>query len=465
MAKFFLCISGAAIAMLANFPGDAAEPVPDEELSGGSTTVFQDGQNAFAIPLANLSRENRRAHVVGNSFFNKNWVVAPASPTARDGLGPLFHTRSCSGCHLRDGRGAPPAKGELPTALLFRLSIPGASAHGAPLPDPIFGAQLATQAIPGVEPEGTVSIEYDSIEGSYADGTKYTLEKPIYTLVPSPAYAAPHPDILLGPRIASPLHGLGLLEAVPEATILSHADPDDKDRDGISGRPNHIWNPETQTTELGRFGWKANQPDIRQQTAAAFLSDIGITSSIHPKDDLTASQVAALPPETVLSSAPELEDRILDRVVRYSQTLAPPARRNWKDATVQKGRDLFHAIGCIACHLPELKTAPDYSDLPEVAGQIIRPYTDLLLHDMGPDLDDDRPDFEATGSEWRTPPLWGIGLTQAVNGHTRFLHDGRARNLEEAILWHGGEADAAKTHYLNLSSADREALLTFLNSL
>ncbi len=444
-----------------------AAPIPEaqvgEELSGGATTVFQNGKNAFALPLANISRENRRAHVVGNSFFNKNWVIAPASTTARDGLGPLFHARSCSGCHTRDGRGAPPAQGELMTGLLFRLSVPGRSPHGGPLPDPTYGGQLGVRAVPGVEPEGNVRIEYEEIPGTYPDSETYSLRKPIYTLECSKKYGAPQNDLLMSPRVAPPVHGLGLLEAVPEATIRGFADEDDQDGDGISGRPNEVWNPETQTRQLGRFGWKANQPDIRQQTAAAFLGDIGITSNIHPNDDFTPAQ-HALFAQPGSGDTPELDDNLLARVVTYQLTLAPPARRNWTDPEVLRGKLLFEEAQCAVCHVPEMKTG-DYEAVPELANQTIRPYTDLLLHDMGEELADHRPDFEADGREWRTPPLWGIGLIETVNGHTFFLHDGRARNLEEAILWHGGEAEVSRDHFKNLNSSDRAALLAFLNSL
>tara|TARA_R110002096_G_scaffold139504_9_gene293864 strand:+ start:401 stop:1810 length:1410 start_codon:yes stop_codon:yes gene_type:complete len=463
----------AALLFLIGGPRAIASPPsaePGEELSGGTTTVVQNGQNAFSLPLANISRENRRAHVVGNSFFNKNWVVAPASPAARDGLGPLFNAHSCSGCHVRDGRGSLPRENGS-SGLLFRLSVPGekvqkgnVTVHSPPVPHPIYGGQLGVLAIPGAQPEGTVSINYQEIEGKFADGSTYTLRSPVYQLIPSKSYSAPETDLMISPRLAPPVHGLGLLEAVAESEILAHSDPDDEDGDGISGRPNRAWNAERKQYELGRFGWKANQTDLRQQTASAFLSDIGITSRIHPREDLTDSQFEQLD-KLLLGEYPELSDQILDRVVRYQQTLAPPARRNWEDPIVVKGKALFESAQCSACHLPTMKTAPDYSEVPELANQTIRPYTDLLLHDMGEALSDHCPDFEARGHEWRTPPLWGIGLTEAVNGNTFFLHDGRARSLEEAILWHGGEAEASAYFYRGLPKADRDALLAFLNSL
>ena len=430
-------------------------------LSGGSTTVFQSGPNAFGLPLANITRNNRRAHVVGNSFFNKNWVTAPASTVARDGLGPLFNARSCSSCHLRDGRGRPPEQGELMTGLLFRLSSP--NQDGKFVPDSVLGSQLGVRSIPGAQPEGDVQISYDEVIGYFDDGSKYSLLKPEYTLTANPIYGKPSDDIRLSPRIAQPLIGLGLLEALAEKTILSLSDPDDLDGDGISGRPNYIWNPEKKIKQLGRFGWKANQPTLLQQTASAFVGDIGITSSIRPDESYTSAQAQILD-NFPSGGSPEIDDHLLGRVVTYLQTLAPPAQRDYNTPDVTRGRDIFSNTGCASCHIPRLETG-NHQHIPELANQIIRPYTDLLLHDMGPELSDKRPDGEASGSEWRTPPLWGIGLTKIVNGHTRFLHDGRARNLEEAILWHGGEADHSRRTYLKLSKLDRKRLLAFIESL
>ena len=443
--------------------GEKAEP--GEERSGGTTTVFQTGRTAFSLPLANITRENKRAHAVGNSFFNKNWVIAPASTEARDGLGPLFHAKSCSGCHTLDGRGAPPkSKNELMVGLLFRLSIPGKNEQCGPLPDPNFGGQLGVRAIPGFEPEGNVAIDFEDVPGTFGDGSTYILKRPVYTLSTAKIYGKPHPDLMMSPRVAPPVFGLGLLEAVEESEILALADPSDSDKDGISGRPNYVWDQEKKKAALGRFGWKANQPTIRQQTAGAFLGDIGITSDLNPNEDLTETQTRVSPP-VISGGSPELEERLLNRIVVYQQTLAPPARRNWDDAKVLRGKRLFHEAKCAVCHVPVLKTADSVPGLEELEKQTIRPFTDLLLHDMGEELADNRPDFEATGREWRTPPLWGIGLTEAVNGHNRFLHDGRARGLEEAILWHGGEAFESRDNFRKMPKQDRDCLIAFLKSL
>ena len=431
---------------------------PGVELSGGSTTVFNAGPNAFGMPLANISRSNRRAHVVGNSFFNKNWVFSPSSTTARDGLGPLFHARSCSSCHVKDGRGAPTNDSSTSIGLLFRLSVPG-KASG----DPVLGVQLATKAAPGVEPEGTVNVRYEEKEVGFDNLKTASLRKPQYELITSNHYGDPHAKIQFGPRIAQQLVGVGLLEAVPDTAILAKADPNDEDGDGISGKPNYIFNPESKKRELGRFGWKANEANLRTQTASAFLRDMGITSPIHPVEDFTKPQKEKIN-VTLIANPPDIDDSKFDRVVTYLRTLAPPAQRNANDPSVKRGNILFHKTGCANCHTPSLRTGSDAA-IDELKNQSIKPYTDLLLHDMGEDLADGIQDSLASGSEWRTPPLWGIGLTKTVNGNTFFLHDGRARSIEEAILWHGGEGSESRKNYSSLSLDDKVDLLNFINSL
>jgi CxxC motif-containing protein (DUF1111 family) len=426
-------------------------------LSGGSTTVFQEGPNAFGMPLANINRANRRAHVVGNSFFNKNWVFAPSSTTARDGLGPLYHARSCSSCHVRDGRGSPTKDGRISVALLFRLHVPESKAG-----DPNLGLQLAVNAAPGIEPEGKVEIVYDPVREKLK-GDIITLRRPTYSLKANSSYGSSNPGTQLSPRLAQPLVGLGLLESVEEKTILLLADPDDKNNDGISGRARYVLNPENRKTELGRFGWKASQPGLRAQAAVAFWRDIGITSSIHPNEDFTSAQAKIIKPNAQ-DSHPEIDDAKLNRVVTYLRTLAPPAQRTPEAKKVIMGEKLFTRSGCAKCHTPSLKTG-SHASLEELKNQSIRPYSDLLLHDMGQALSDGIDKPGVSGREWRTPPLWGIGLTGTVNGNTFYLHDGRARTLEEAIMWHGGEGLSAKQAYANLSGKERELLLKFLQSL
>lgn len=431
---------------------------PGVELSGGSTTVFNAGPNAFGMPLANISRLNRRAHVVGNSFFNKNWVFSPSSTTARDGLGPLFHARSCSSCHVKDGRGAPTNNSSTSVGLLFRLGVPGKSSG-----DPVLGVQLATKAAPGIEPEGTVNVRYEEKEVGFDNLKTASLRKPKYELIANDHFGKPHAEIQFGPRIAQQLVGVGLLEAVTDKTILANADPNDEDGDGISGKPNFIYNPESKKRELGRFGWKANEANLRTQTASAFLRDMGITSPIHPIEDFTKPQKEKIN-VTLIANPPDIDDSKFERVVTYLRTLAPPAQRNANDPSVKRGDILFNKIGCSNCHIPTLRTG-SITAIDELKNQSIKPYTDLLLHDMGEGLADGLKDSLASGSEWRTPPLWGIGLTKTVNGNTFFLHDGRARSIEEAILWHGGEGSESRKNYSSLSFDEKNDLLNFINSL
>ncbi|MCB1257756.1 MAG: c-type cytochrome [Microthrixaceae bacterium] len=430
--------------------------------SGGDATVTNTGANAFGQPVSGLSKDDLRAFVVGNNFFNDNWVTAPASTTGRDGLGPLFNAQACSSCHFKDGRGSPPTD-ENPTAkgLLIRMSIPGEdSTTGAPLPDPVYGGQFQDNAITGVPAEGTLSITPEPIKGKFADGTPYSLANPVYNFTDL-GYGPFHPQTMLSPRVGNAVFGTGLLEAIPEETIRGFADPDDSDGDGISGRVNEVWSSEFNKTMLGRFGWKANVASVKEQVAGAFRGDIGMTSSLIPTQDCMPAQTECLAAPT--GGEPELDDKKLDRVTFYTRTLAVPARRDVTDKSVQRGEQQFIGLGCNACHKSNIRTGK--AEPAQLSEQTISPYTDMLLHDMGPGLADDRPDFLASGSEWRTAPLWGIGLTKTVNRHTRFLHDGRARNLTEAILWHGGEAESAKAGFVKLDSKSRNDLIKFLESL
>jgi len=432
-----------------------------EEFSGGDTTVFENSERAFSLSARNLSADRQVEFLVGDSFFDQNWVIAPASTVTRDGLGPLFNARSCSGCHSQDGRGKPPAPGDIPLSMLFRLSVPGQSEQGGPLPDPNYGLQLNVQAILGLVPEGSVTISGEEIPGQFEDGSPYALLKPSYEFIDL-AFGPLHPEVLISPRVAPQIPGLGLLAAIPEADILANVDENDVDGDGISGRPNYVWDALNQQTAMGRFGWKANQAGLHQQVAGAFLGDIGITSSLFP--DANCSEAQTDCQSAPNGGEPEISDSILQSVVFYSHTLAVPARRDWDDEVVLTGKKLFNDARCTQCHVPKFQTG-ELAGFPELSNQIIRPYTDLLLHDMGPGLADGRPDFQAGGSEWRTPPLWGIGLIPKVNGHSNYLHDGRARNLTEAILWHGGESEASRESFVKMSSDERAALILFLESL
>jgi CxxC motif-containing protein (DUF1111 family) len=445
-------------------PSPTATPTADfgDPLSGGAATVFDATINAFGQPARNLPLDERTRFFVGNALFNRNWVTAPSSTEGSDGLGPLFNARSCSSCHFRDGRGRPPLEPDEPfVGLLFRLGIPGAGPAEAPLPDPRYGGQLNQQAVLGVEPEGHAVVTYEEQPGTYGDGEPYSLRRPRYDFVDL-AYGPVDPALQVSPRTAPFLIGLGLLAAVDEATVLAAADPDDVDGDGVSGRPNFVLDRRTSSTTLGRFGWKANQPSLEQQNAGAFLGDIGLTTSLFPDQNCTAVQTACLNAPT--GGAPEIDQRKIDSVTFYTRFLAVPARRDVTDPQVILGEERFHAIGCATCHTSTMVT-DEVRDAPPLSAQRIHPYTDLLLHDMGPELADDRPDFGADGREWRTAPLWGIGLVHTVNRHTLLLHDGRARGFAEAILWHGGEGEAAREAFRHLPAAERAALVRFLETL
>jgi len=430
-----------------------SENDPDEVYSGGTTTSFDVTSRAYTFPLANIGDASLAQHNVGDIVFDATFVTPPAS--FNGGLGPLYTNTSCKSCHANDGRARPPLGNEPFNGLLFRISAQGVDAHGGPLPLQGFGLQVQTRAIIGVQPEMNISISYEEISDSFEDGQMYSLQKPTYTII-NPYIPIPI-GTMISPRVANPNFGLGLLEAVAEQTILSYADENDTNGDGISGKANYVYDQSLNQIVLGRFGWKASQPSLIQQAAAAANGDMGITSTYFP-DETSKEQI-----QDVVAHDPELSSDQLNAIKVYLETLAPPARRNSSDATVLKGRGLFIQARCSACHIPKMRTGS--SGLSELSNQTIRPYTDLLLHDMGEGLSDGRPDYKASGSEWRTPPLWGIGLTKIVNGHTSFLHDGRARSLMEAVLWHGGEAEQSKQDIKKMSQADRNALIKFLESL
>ncbi len=440
-----------------------SDPAPLDARLGGDTTREDASRNSFGLPAPGLSNEQRRLFERGDSFFSQNWVTAPASTDARDGLGPTFNAQACSSCHVLDGRGAPPdpTGAEARLGLLLRLSVPGTdAATGAPLPDPVYGGQLQDRAVLDVPAEGRLAVSYEIIAGSYGDGTPFELLSPTYE-VEDLAFGPLASDIMMSPRLAPQVIGMGLLQAVPAEAIRASADPQDADGDGISGRPNTVWDAVANVATLGRFGWKANVATVEQQVAGAFLGDIGITSDLHPGENCPAPQASCSAAQN--GGTPELTGERLGAVTFYNRTLSVPAMRDVDDPDVGAGARLFDGLGCASCHTPTLRTGP--SDIAVLANQTFHPYTDLLLHDMGEGLADGRPDFDAGGSEWRTPPLWGLGLIDDINGHRFLLHDGRARTIAEAILWHGGEAHASREAFRNLEAGRRAQLLAFLEAL
>ncbi len=444
-------------------PTDFTKPEAFEANSAGAATVrVLDSTDAFSLPSANIA--DGMAFSLGNALFQKLWVAAPSSTKGSDGLGPLYNARACQDCHVKDGRApAPDDTGDVPGTFLLRLGLPDLQAIAAHVADPIYGHQLQTFAAPGQTAEGSVSVNWTPLPVTLTDGTVIMLRQPAYTIIDA-AFGPLDPATVLSPRLAPQMIGLGQLEAIPADEILAREDPDDANGDGISGRANRIGD------QLGRFGLKAGQPTLRDQSAQAFFADMGLSTDLHPSPwgDCTATQTvciaAAHGQEPGTRDGLEVDRASLDLVTYYARNLGVPARRTVDAAETLRGKEVFHSLNCTGCHTPKHVTArlPDQA---EQSFQLIWPYTDLLLHDMGEALADGLPEHLATGREWRTPPLWGLGLTQRVSPNAGFLHDGRARTVLEAILWHGGEAEAQRDAVIDLAPEDRAALLSFLESL
>jgi CxxC motif-containing protein (DUF1111 family) len=362
--------------------------------------------------------------------------------------------------------------------MLFRVSVPaGADAPMSELeaylaeldgaaerhaPHPVLGGQVQNHSVAGVAAEPDIAIAYEEMPVTLGDGEVVMVRKPSYGSPDLPA------DASLSPRIAPQMIGLGLVEAIPAADILAREDPDDADGDGISGRASIVWSGEFGQPMLGRFGLKAGKPTILAQSAGAFANDIGISSPLNPDawGDCTDAQpdCRTAPHGVGEAAAHEIDATGLALVADYSRNLAVPARRDVDDSQVLRGKEMFFANGCASCHTPKFVTHR-IEGRPEHSFQLIWPFSDFLLHDMGEGLADNRPENRANGREWRTAPLWGIGLTAQVTGHAFFLHDSRARSLTEAILWHGGEGQAARDAFAVMDKADREALIRYVESL
>ena len=429
---------------------------PERVMAGGETTIFSSGPDAYTFPLHNLDEQGIARHFVADGIFGQQFVSAPADQFG--GVGPLFNQNSCESCHVRNGRGIiPQYEGDPSTGLLLRLSIPGEGMFGSIIPAPGFGGQLQPKAIFNVASEGTIAKTEVSEIVTYLTGERVTLTKPVYSIANQ--YISLPPDLLISPRLAPAVYGLGLLEAIPDADILARADEADLDGNGISGKANQVWNVLDQALALGRFGWKAENPTAGQQAADAAHNDMGLTSYYFPEEHCDGQ----LNCQEGVQAGHDIDDETTDLFAFYFQTVAVPAPRNYNDPEVQRGQQLFESNQCASCHTPKQITGSH--TIAALAHQTIYPYTDLLLHDMGEGLTDHRPTYRASGREWRTAPLWGVGLTQVVNPKATFLHDGRAATLEEAILWHGGEAEASREAFRTMSGEDREALIAFLKSL
>jgi CxxC motif-containing protein (DUF1111 family) len=434
----------------------APESTYDDRLSGGKATVFDESSHAFTHNIDGLNARDLQVHEQGDGAFEVKFVAPPA--IIFGGLGSIFNNVSCINCHRNDGGGFPSA-GSATSGMLMRISQAGLDAHRGALAVDGYGTQLQDQAVLGYQPEANVQISYTESPFTYPDGSEVSLRVPTYTL--QNLYLPIGVPYMLSPRLAPPVVGMGLLADIPESTIESFVDEGDQNGDGIIGKINRVYDGYTGETSIGRFGLKANTSSLLTQVATAYQQDMGITSYVHPDESSLGQQQW---PAATNTGKPEIPDSILNATTFYVRTLAVPARRNVTDPDVQAGSILFNQVNCAGCHRPTIMTGPDFT-VPQLSGQRIHPYTDLLLHDMGAGLADNRPDFLATGSEWRTQPLWGLGLLQKTTGTAFYLHDGRARTIEEAILWHEGEAAKSKLAFTQLTIVQREQLMKFLNSL
>lgn len=480
------------VALLLGCPG-TTETTPQEETHsqptrvlparglrpGGDTTVSLGPSPSFVLPAANLDDAGKSAFYAGKALATQPWIRAPTLTDARDGLGPLYHARSCLACHVKGGRGQA-SDGEGATlATLVRLSLPGRGPHGEPVPDPVYGAQLQPQstalshqlrghpgadAYEGVLPEAKLRVTWTPRTFEYPDGTTLVLRVPkldLGALGYGPLNAATRASLRHTPSLA----GVGLLELIEQADLDRIADPDDRDGDGVSGRANQVWDPESKTARPGRFGLKANQPSVRVQVAGALSGDMGLSSPVFPEQPCTALQPRCLAAPTGNDADGfEVPEDLLSSMVFFTMSIGVPQRRRPDAALVLRGQGLFDAAGCGRCHTPHFTTGVD-NRFAHLSGQDIWPYSDLLLHDMGAELGDGREDFEASGQEWRTPPLWGAGLARAMHARVGFLHDGRARTIEEAVVWHDGEARSSRVRFAEFSAEDRRALVAFVRSL
>lgn len=437
-------------------------------LSGGDGTIpyiYEEPHLYYEQMALNIQESSIQPFLEGRRLFHTDFVTGehseggnPVFEEQAGKAGPLSNQAACVSCHINNGRGAPPEPGEAMETAVVKVFGAGAKADGGPIADPSYGRQLQDKAQGGAASEGTATVAYTEEPGQFPDGTAYVLRKPTFRFDGLSA----GPIASYSVRVARPLVGMGLLEAIAEDALLERADGMDCNQDGISGRPNLIPDPVSGALRVGRFGWKASKVSVPHQVADALVADMGVTTSLFPVEECGEAQTGC---QAGTRGDPELADDDLDRLATYMRMLGVPPRRDTADPAVQRGEALFSQAGCASCHVPSMKTGGRHP-LVELRDQLIQPFSDLLLHDMGEELADTSTSEHLAGPrEWRTPPLWGIGLLEAVNGHTQLLHDGRARNVVEAILWHGGEADAAKQRFMALPAGDRDAVVAFLRSL
>jgi CxxC motif-containing protein (DUF1111 family) len=462
-----------------------------ESKSGGEASLSGTTLSDFLAHSANMTASNRIDHFnEGDKFFTTPWQVAGQLPNDQNGLGPLFNNRSCLNCHVKGGRGHAPSLDNLGfETLLFktsktqitdeqRLAMEMGELHS--VPDTNLGPQLQQQSLAGLQAEVKLDVTYVVFVEKFEDGFEVPMRQPIWHFDETSSDRLINDDIVFSARVAPPMMGLGLLQLIPDSEIIANSDANDQNQDGITGRTNIVWSHINQSTAIGRFGWKASIANLTEQAAAAFSQDMGLTSRLQPQESCTDQQADCLASESGAGDSAndqdfEVANDILEAVAFHSHHVAVPSRLNAGEDAVQNGKRLFEQIGCVSCHRASYVTENN-PEHPELSNQTIFPYTDLLLHDMGPDLADfsrhNGPapvdaltDFSATSHEWRTPPLWGVGRAKQVNPDANFLHDGRARTIMEAVLWHGGEAENAKQSVLKLNANQREDLMAFLNDL
>jgi CxxC motif-containing protein (DUF1111 family) len=502
--QFFLLI----IAIIACGGGNntAIDTIIDEEfdndsdtehLAGGEATVPVTKTSAFSAKSFNMSNVDRKISFEnGNHFFEQPWVQGSQSTESRDGVGPYFNSTACQSCHINDGRGhaafvTPNGvdRGDDFASMILKVSQSIVSlseqsdieaSYIANVPDSVVGGQLQHRAVDGVANEAYLEVSYTEVIKTFDDGYTVTLRKPKWHLTSK--FSSFDEGVVFSARVAPPMIGLGLLALINEQDIYNQQDENDTDGDGISGKANQVWSLSEEGVALGRFGWKAGAPNLEEQTANAFFNDMGLTSKFHTVDDCSFGMADCLSaPNGTATLDPaepdpyEVVDSTLALVAFYSNHLGVPRRRDAYSDQVKRGKDIFFQAGCESCHTQSYVTGVDELQ-PELSNQTIFPYTDLLLHDMGaaladfdeannPVSGDVKVEFKASAREWRTPPLWGIGLTKEVDSDATFLHDGRAITIMEAVLWHGGEAEEAKALVLQLSDAERLDFLAFLNDL
>lgn len=423
---------------------------------------------AYQQPLPNLSATDKQAFYLGQSMFERLWVPAPSSTTASDGLGPLFNARSCHSCHVNSGRGHAPTTNQLGSdvpSFFIRLGKSDQAQTDHVIGDYMYGRQFHPLSATNVKTEGDYRIHWQESIEIFDDGYQVTLRKPSLEWL-SLNYGDFQESTGFSMRVSPPLVGMGLLDLVPDSLILEHADPDDQDQNGISGKPN--WIERNGEKLLGRFGHKASVPSLKEQNQSAFNGDLGLSTELFPfpSGDCTVAQTDCM--QAPNGNSQHLDDlevskeqmAVLDTYVALSM---PPAMRNLDQAWFKDAKQIFDQLECGSCHTPKLTTGS--SEFTALSHRDFYPFTDMLLHDLGPELANGFPVLNASTQEWRTAPLWGIGLSESVSGRNGFLHDGRARTIEEAILWHGGEAEASKNAYKSLNAKQRALFVRFLESL